>query len=629
MMIRSRRFVLVMLVVALLFLSGVPATVRAETRNASLDAAELEAFFDGVVLSNMDTRHIPGAVVVVVQDGEVRFSKGYGYADVAAGTPVDPATTIFRIGSVSKLFTWTAVMQLVDQGQIDLDADINEYLDFEIPATYPEPITMAHLMSHTAGFEDRSFAVYAESVEMLNSNREWLPTHIPARVRPPGTIAAYSNYGTALAGYIVERVSGVAYADYIDQAIFQPLAMEHSTALQPLPETLAADMAGGYRFVNGTYAAQPFELLNIAPAGALSATGLDMANFMIAHLQDGRFGTGQILAPETARLMYSRHFAHDERLNGMAHGFWEQQHGEQRVIGHGGDTLLFHSGFKLLLDANTGIFVSCNSAECVGFPGVVSGAFLDRFYPVAQPTLTPTETADEHAALVAGQYRSTRMSYTTAERVLGLLGTVTITPVESDAITFAGNRFIETEPLLFREVGGDGVLAFRQDAAGTVTHVFINQAPPFVFERVSGMDLPGPNYSLLGAVLILFLSVLIGTPLLALARRGCPQTVQSPAERAARWLLVLMVGLGMAFLVLFGITVFDEGTPLYDGSPLILVWNALFFAMAGLALAAFVATILAWSRRYWSMVGRVHFTLVTLAAWGLIWFVGHWHLLSL
>ncbi len=215
----------------------------ASTLMGIADPAEMATFFDGVMLSNMEKNFIPGVVVAVVKDGEVFFSKGYGYADSANKVAVDPDTSLFRIGSISKVFTATAVMQLVEDGKLDLDTDINTYLDFEIADTYDQPITLAHLLSHAAGFEDRGYEVWAEDAESLVPLGEWLKDHQPARVRPAGTIASYSNYGIALAGYIVERVSGMSYDDYVDQHILQPLAMNQTSSQQPLPAEFGSQTA--------------------------------------------------------------------------------------------------------------------------------------------------------------------------------------------------------------------------------------------------------------------------------------------------------------------------------------------------------------------------------------------------
>ncbi|NIP68221.1 MAG: serine hydrolase, partial [Planctomycetales bacterium] len=217
------------------------------------DPAELEAFLDELIGKKMEEYHIAGAAVSVVKDGKLFFAKGYGYADLENGIPVDPEQTVFRIGSVTKLFTWTAVMQLVEQGKLDLDADINTYLDFRIPDTYPQPITLRHLLTHTAGFEDWFFEFLALGADDLVPPREWLVSHMPARVRPPGDSAGYSNYGTSLAGYIVARVSGQPYDQYIQEHILDPLGMVHSTVQSPMPPDLRPLASVGYTYVDGAY----------------------------------------------------------------------------------------------------------------------------------------------------------------------------------------------------------------------------------------------------------------------------------------------------------------------------------------------------------------------------------------
>lgn len=193
-----------------------PAAVAAP----ALTAADVEAFFDGMIPLQLEQREIAGVVVVIVYQGRVLFAKGYGYADVARKIPVSPQTTLFRPGSISKLFTWTAVMQLVEQGRLDLDRDVNEYLDFAIPPAYPQPITLRHILTHTPGFEDVLKNLFATDPAKLLSLREYLVGQLPQRIYPPGVTVAYSNYATALAGYIVERVSGQPFAAYVAEHIF-------------------------------------------------------------------------------------------------------------------------------------------------------------------------------------------------------------------------------------------------------------------------------------------------------------------------------------------------------------------------------------------------------------------------
>jgi CubicO group peptidase (beta-lactamase class C family) len=217
------------------------------------DPAEMEAFLDKELGKEMERHHIAGAAISVVKDGELFFTKGYGSADLKNGFPVDPEQTNFRIGSIAKLFTWTAVMQLAEQGKLDLDADINSYLDFRIPDTYPQPITLKDLMTHTAGFEDLYYERLASESNNLLPPREWLVSNMPARVRPPGDIAAYSSYGTALAGYIVARVSGEPYDQYIQEHILNPLGMVHTTAQPSMPPDIHAHTSVGYVYEDGAF----------------------------------------------------------------------------------------------------------------------------------------------------------------------------------------------------------------------------------------------------------------------------------------------------------------------------------------------------------------------------------------
>jgi CubicO group peptidase (beta-lactamase class C family) len=318
---------------------------------------EAEAFFDKLVPEQLREEHVAGAKVTVVEDGRLVFAKGYGHADQEKREPVVPEETLFFPGSAAKLFTWTAVMQLVDKGEIDLDADINTYIDFEIPDTYPEPITMSDLMTHTAGFEEQFTAQLAEDRQDVLPLREFLIRNLPERVYPPDEYFAYSNYGTALAGYVVERVSGEPYEVYVEEHILKPLRMKHSAATQPLPPGLAADLSKGYHFENGTYEPADFEWVSAAPAAPVHATAPDMARFMLAHLERGSYGGAHILQEETARDMHSRHFTQDPSLPGVSYGFVISRRNGHRLLLHDGESARFSTLVVLLPDERAGLFV--------------------------------------------------------------------------------------------------------------------------------------------------------------------------------------------------------------------------------------------------------------------------------
>src|SRR5438874_5740751 len=337
----------------------VPMVTPQPSPAPQLTKADYKTFLCALIPSQLRNRNIADAVVSVVKDGQVLFQKGYGYADVEAKKPVLPEQTLFRPGSISKLFTATAVMQLVEQGKLDLDRDVNEYLDFAIPKTYPEPITLRRLLTHTAGFEDTLKNLFVAHESDLKLLRAYLVNQMPARIFPPGKVPSYSNYGFTLAGYIVERVSGEKFERYIDNHILKPLRMTNSTFDQPLPPELAAQMSKGY--LNAAKKPRDFEFVQAAPAGSLSTTAADMTRFMLAFLQDGSVDGVAILKPETVRQMETRQFELHPMISGLGLTFMEYCLNPVRVIAHGGDTVYFHSDMVLVPDAHVGYFVSYNS----------------------------------------------------------------------------------------------------------------------------------------------------------------------------------------------------------------------------------------------------------------------------
>ncbi len=439
-----------------------------------MTAADVAAFLDGFMPMQIEREDIAGAVVLVVKDGKVLFARGYGFSDVEKRQPVTVDATLFRPGSISKLFTWTAVMQLVEQGKLDLDKDINTYLDFKIPATFPQPITLRNIMTHTPGFEEQiKDLIHDEHVPSLTL-RQHLISHVPERIYPPGTTPAYSNYGASLAGYIVERVSGKPFNDYVAENIFKPLGMAHSTFAQPLPAELKPLMSNGY--MKGSGKPKLFEFIDESPAGALSATAADMAHFMIAHLQDGTFEGAQILRPETAKLMHSRQFGLHPDLNGMCLGFYEETRNGHRIIGHGGDSVYFHSDLHLIPDAGVGFFVSYNSrgkAE-ISPRTALWRHFLDRYFPDEPPAATPPSTAAADGKSVSGEYISTRRSEGNFLRIANMLGQTAVTAESNGKLTIEGakdfngqtKKWQEIGPLLYRSVNGQDLVAFVRDAKG-------------------------------------------------------------------------------------------------------------------------------------------------------------------
>lgn len=621
-------------------LSSQPVQAAAQAQPAlPLQAAEVEAFMDGLIDVQREVYHLPGATVAVVQDGKLLFAKGYGYADLAARKPVVADQTLFRPGSISKLFIWTAVMQLVEAGKLNLHADVNSYLTaFKIPNTYPEPITLAHLLTHTPGFEERGEGLFLRSVDEKLPLVDYLQRYMPARVRPPGTLTAYSNYGTTLAGYIIEQVTGMPYEQYIEEKILQPLQMTHSTFRQPLPPELAPDMAVGYLYNGTAYQPRDFEVVQASPAGALSATATDLANFMIAHLQNGRFGDTRILQEATAQTMHEQLFTNDPRVSGFAHGFIEATLNGQQLLWHAGDTIFFHSTLVLVPAHNLGFFVSYNGATGSLAYMSTMRAFMDHYFPVSI-TAPPAPMADAvaQAQRVAGSYVAARSNQTGIEKVANLFQLLNVQPLPNGELLVSMGtpaqltaRYAATEPLVYVPVDVPpsvfGNLVFRADTQGNVTHLFQQNNPTTAYLKAPWYAAGNFNFLLLGITFLLFLITIIGG-LVALWIRWRYQEHRSWGAQLAAWSAGLVSLSSVVFLVIFVSTVSNIeavafGLPAWFNNLLLLPWM-----VAGLAVLMLIFTPVVWARRYWSLPRRLHYTLLLLCSGAFVWWLYFWNLL--
>ncbi|NUO78266.1 MAG: beta-lactamase family protein [Lysobacter sp.] len=516
-----------------------------------LGAADALAYFDGLIGPALARSDVAGVTLVVVKDGGVLLSKGYGYADVARRRPVDPARTLFRPGSVSKLFTWTAVMQQVERGRIDLDADINRYLDFKIAPYRGRPVTMRQLMTHTAGFEESLKHLFAADARALRSNASYLKTVQPERVFAPGEVPAYSNYGAALAGYVVERVTRQRFEDYIEAQVLRPLGMHRSSFRQPLPAALATDMAAAYR--DGRDAPpRAFELVNPAPAGSLSATAEDMARFMLAQLGQGRLGEVELMRPDTAQRMHSAAFRPLPALNAMALGFFRDDRSGALTLGHDGATEAFQSSLRLYPQTQVGLFVSVDGpgASAAALRREVVRGFQQRYYPRAfavEPTLT---SARAHGRQLVGRYESSRSVFTSVLAITRYLSQSRIVLHDDATLSVSTllapdgkpRRWREVRPYVWREVGGDGLLAAKLDR-GRVVAVASDVHPPAMWlQPVSGWRSAGWSLPLLLGALALHALALLLWPVAALVRRHYGRRLALDA-RARRGRLLVRLGL--------------------------------------------------------------------------------------
>ncbi len=634
----TRLFHKTILIVLVLAVTWTPVFFPTHSASAAAglgNPAEVEAFFDGAMAAEMSARHIPGAVVSVVEDGQVLFSKGYGFADLENQTSVDPQHTLFRAGSVAKLFGATAVMQLAEQGKLDLDADVNTYLDFKIPTTCPQAITLKNLLTHTAGFEDIGQDLFKLKAEEMQTLGQYLKTHIPARVFSPGKLGAYSNYGAALAAYIVERVSGLPFTEYVEKNIFTPLGMSHATFLQPLPADLQGDLSSGYNFVSGEYIKGSFEFVGPYPAGSLSVTGADMTRFMIAHLQNGRYEQTQILSEASAKQMHSLLFQHDPRLEGMAYGFFSSKINGQRVLSHTGDTFLFHSGLFLIPEQNVGVFISTNAVRGEITSGIIFKLFMDHYYPSAtQPVSTPGADFSARMALYLGEYYPARSNFSTFEKLLTLFNPTSVHLSRNGRllITTYGvtNQAAEVEPGLFQLINKpESRLVFKTDDLGQA-YLLTNQ--PFALVKTPWYGTSAFHKLVAAGGMLLFLGSLIGWPIAFFAGLRKREKRQLLPE-LARWIAALF-GIALLVLLFTLVSLITNNLPafgvphLYFENPpslgLLMAIPPVMVILAGL-MALFM--LISWVRRFWTAAARIHYTLLTLSAAALIWALIYWKML--
>ncbi|MDT9600290.1 serine hydrolase domain-containing protein [Sphingosinicella rhizophila] len=489
----------------------------AAATSRTLEAKDLETWLDGYIPASLEQGKIAGAVISVVKDGQPILIKGYGDADIASEKPMDGHRSLVRIGSTSKLFTWTAVMQLVEQGKIDLDRDVNAYLDFKIPHRDGRPVTMNDLMTHRGGFEEGLKEVLVKDASKNISNEQYLKEHPRPRIFPAGQVPAYSNYGTSLAGYIVARVSGESFDDYVERHILTPLRMTNTTFRQPLPDRLKPQMSSGY--TSASEDPYGFEFITTAPAGSVSATAADMANFMIAHLQHGQFGGSRILKPETARFMHSPSLDNGAGFDTMAHGFFHGERNGRVVIGHGGDTVVFHTDMNLIPAENVGFFMSFNSR---GEGGSVYGVrerlftdFMDRYFPAPAAKDPPAiATAKAHAQEAAGGYESSRRVESGFIGMFYVLQQQQVIANEDGTISLGSSpqeKYREIAPYVWREIGGTHQLKLTQ-VAGRKT-LIDSRDPTSVMQAVPAGRSANMNlFILLGSVAVL-LWILLAWPI--------------------------------------------------------------------------------------------------------------------
>ncbi len=468
--------------------------------NDDIDNLELQAdnynitqwksFFDNEISSVMSVLNIPGMSLSIVNSTHTLYKKGYGYASLEESKLVDPDTTIFRLGSVSKLFTWTAVMQVYEQGLINFDEDVNTYLTaFKIKEKFNQPITMKHLITHSAGFEADWIWNGDATEETLLSLEEYVIKFQPRRVSPPGETTSYSNYGTGLAAYIVTQVSGLDYETYVEENIFNPLKMNSSTFRQPFPEQLKNNFSSEYAFnENGEPVLGLSEFVLDPPAGGLATTAADVANFMMAHLNNGTLDSVQIMEDETTHQMHQRLFANDPRLSGWAYGFVDTNYLGVRILHHGGAVARSGGIIFLLPDLDIGVFMSYNSEPVISTASILI-EFLHNFFTL-EPFSILYPTSTEGLEKFAGKYMQAGVWETTPYKLERVVDYLEVKITDSGYLLFKGQKFVKVDDLLFRADNSYWYIAFRENKNGKITYLMQGGFTQVPYEKANGIANP-------------------------------------------------------------------------------------------------------------------------------------------
>jgi CubicO group peptidase (beta-lactamase class C family) len=606
---------------------------------------------DSAIVSAMREYGVPGAALSVVSDGRVVALEGYGCANRARGVAVNPRRTVFHVASVSKPFVALAAVQLAERGVVDLRTDVNRYLTtMQVPAGWSRPITLHDLLTHTAGLEESIVGYAARTPADIRPLGEFLAAKLPKRGWPPGDVTAYSNYGYALAGYVVESAAHRSFADYVQATILAPLGMTRSSFAQPMPAELERDAAISYRCVRATCEPVQPDYRSAYPPGGLVTTADDMSRFMLAQLGvplDGK----RVLSDSVLRLMHEQQFTHAPGLAGLTYGFAEDDFRHERALSHAGGASGFTSFVMLVPARRFGVFVVANGGSS-GFGAVVRDAVARTLFPVG------FVVAPEHAAAGAGAvetvdptgaYRLTRYAHRGVENLPALFtGQLHVARISADIIDVQGigdasGRYAAVTPTRWSRIGGSDRVAVRV-RDGKVTHVFTPQSFfgtrfPSAYERLAWFDEPHFVNEALSWIMALPLLALLAWPIVAgtvwLVRRRTRLVTRVRPTLGRAW-RGIAVGAAVAFTavgVWFGFGFIaatnraaerGSGEIFYGVPPVmqLLAWAPV--VIAALTAVLVLASLVGWRQRWWSIPGLVLFTVITVNAVLFVAFLAHW-----
>ena len=633
--------------ILLIFLiSFVRKPLNAQPYSDSLSRS-IDHFFDSIVPLKLKQSHTPCLVVTVMNNDSILFEKGYGYVNIQKNLPPDPEKTVWRLASISKLVTATAVMQLVEQGRLDLDSDVNDYLKtVKIPEKFGKPITLRNLLTHTAGFDDKYIGKSFRTKDEVPSLSDFIKKMLPARIYPPGKIFLYSNIGNALAALVVQNVSGQDFNDYCRQHIFLPLGMKETSF--NLDKQLAENLYQGYVYQNSLFKPVPFDYLGDYPAGQLLSTADEFSRFMMCQLNNGVLDSVRILKAKTAKMMYSTQFSQNPKLKGsigFAFNIFDVY--GNKVISHDGGYLGLAARMWLLPEKKTGLFMATNIMD-VSVIGNISYAFVQRFFenktpPSVKYPLDSLPAYDHNVAKFTGFYRNARYAHAEMTKMgilWGIGGEIHIWKNDSGMLMMNNyfgkpRRLIQVQPGVFRSIDDDYYIAFKSDETGNPEFLFTTGTS--AFEKIPEFYTRKIQLILLGSLLVFFTLFILSrlfyrrTPkkgkrkkLLTLPNRK----IRNSSTWTASLFLLHWMGLGLVLFVLhpaYELTgtglAYGVGTDMYVVQSLLLI-----------AIIPLLITVIRYfkilGKKEVSFISKLFYTVFILAGILYLWLLNYWNILG-
>ncbi|RII34351.1 class A beta-lactamase-related serine hydrolase [Clostridium chromiireducens] len=630
-----KKYITILLI--LLFILMPSIEVKANEKTTSINMKDVEKFTDEFFAENMDKYHVPGAAIAFIKDGQVSFMKGYGYSDVENKISVDPEKTVFGIASVSKLLTATAVMQQYEEGNIDLNKNVNEYLqDFIINDTFKEPITMKSLLTHSSGFIQSSIGIGARDPREVKELGDYLKTAIPKREYEPNTFFSYSNQGMSLAGYIVENTSGTKFENYIQERIFKPLNMDNSSFKQPVPESMEHNKAVSYGYWSQKQSFFRTEPMYdyLVPSDGCYTTVSDMSKFIIANLNGGKYDGNQILKETTMEEMHKQQFTNNEKMPGQAYGFWESFENNKMALFHTGTSDGYANMLYMIPEENIG-FMLCYNLASEKLRSEFLTSFLDEFYPVADSeTVTPLKDYEERVNKYNGLYWNVEKPRDTLDKLEVLMsdGLVKAKANKDGTLKLTGyygedmGDYIEIEPEVFQKVNGEDIITFNEsNSKENRGYLYIRNN---AFEKVKWYE--NPMISIIFALFSLF--VVIASTFVwikTFIRKKAKSAERSSLEKYAGYIglfssvLILIFCTSTAIVTLkLGKYAFMFGIPI--SLKVILIIPIL---LCGVLVCLLAISILAWKNSCWTRIERYIFTIYTIAVLMFLMCLKFWNMI--